>query len=558
MSQLLKILLMASFAVTQEPVIRVSTKLIQVNVVVRNSHGAVADLTKDDFTIIDAGKEQKVALFSVSSTAGTTGHGAAAALPANIFSNQLAATSESPTSATVVLFDSLNTAVPDQSYARQQILKFLKSLEPRDRVAIYSLSGRGVRVLEDFTDDPEKLIRAVANYKPRVSHELAGSEVEPSDTGNDQLDAALDEISGAMTDYYNVNRARTTLTSLEGIANHMAQLPGRKNLIWVSGSFPLTLGIDDPSVMINPARFVGTFGAEMDRAARAINNANVAVYPVDARGLMTLQQINPSLSAASHGNVNSRSAPRPVRTTPQGHDTMLELAARTGGRAFINTNDLKGAVRKAMEDAEVTYTLGFYPSAEILDGKFHELKVKVDRKGVEVRYRKGYYATEEKPPTDKEKAAILRDVIAGPLESTALPLAARIDQVDQPRAGLYRVTTVVDPRNLKLEHSTDRWSGNIDIGFVQLDKDEHNLGGVSDNITLKLMEDTYQRVLREGVVIRRTLEPKPGVTHIRVVVMDDASGTVGSIRMPVAAAQKLDAAKPAAAPPKPKQSSPGN
>jgi VWFA-related protein len=558
MSQLLKLLLMASFAMTQEPVIRVSTKLVQVNVVVRNSHGAVADLTKNDFTIIDAGKEQKVALFSVSSTAAYTGHSAFAPLPPNIFSNQLAASPEAPTSATVVLFDSLNTAVNDQSYARQQILKFLKELEPRDRIAIYSLSGRGVRVLEDFTDDPERLIRAVANYKPRVSHELAGSAVEPSDTGNDQLDAAIDEMSGPMTDYYNVSRARTTLTSLEGIANHMAQLPGRKNLIWVSGSFPLTLGIDDPAVMMNPARFVGTFGAEMERAARAINNANVAVYPVDARGLMTLQQINPSLSAASHGNANIRSAPRPVKTTPQGHDTMLDLAARTGGHAFINTNDLKGAVRKAMEDAEVTYTLGFYPSAETLDGKFHELKVRVDRKGVDVRYRKGYYAMEEKPPTEKERAAILRDVISGPLESTALPLAARIDLIDQPRAGLYRVTIVVDPHNLKLDHRTDRWFGNVDVGFVQLDKDEHNLGAVSDNVTLNLMDDTYQRLLREGVVIGRTIEPKAGVTHIRVVVMDDASGIVGSIRMPVAVAQKLDSAKPAVTPPKPKQTSPGN
>jgi hypothetical protein len=229
---------------------------------------------------------------------------------------------------------------------------------------------------------------------------------------------------------------------------------------------------------------------------------------------------------------------------------MLELAARTGGHAFINTNDLKGAVRKAMEDAEVTYTLGFYPSAETLDGKFHELKVKVDRKGVDVRYRKGYYATEEKPPTDKERAAILRDAVTAPLESTALPLVARIDQIDQPRPGLYRVTTVVDPRMLRLEHSTDRWSGNIDVGFVQFDKDEHNLGAVSDNINLNLKEDTYQKVLREGIVIGRTIEPKPGLTHIRVVVMDDSTGTIGSVRMPIAAAQHLEIAKPTA-PPKP-------
>ncbi len=230
--------------------------------------------------------------------------------------------------------------------------------------------GRGVRVLHDFTDDPQRLVRALARHRGESIPDLAASEPDPN------LDDWAAEMTGSMEDFYTINRVQTTLAAMEAIANHLARLPGRKNLIWVSGSFPFSIGLDEPLALASPAREQRTFSEEIQRAARAMNNANMAIYPVDARGLIA----TPLLSAANRGPSNPRTPPRPGSSVPKGHDTMQALADYTGGRAFINTNDIRGAIRKAVEDSEVTYTLGFYPASETLDGKYHELKVKVDRK----------------------------------------------------------------------------------------------------------------------------------------------------------------------------------
>jgi VWFA-related protein len=212
-----------------------------------------------------------------------------------------------------------------------------------------------------------------------------------------RIGQAAGQALGQLQDFNMLNRVRTTLWGMEGIGNHLARLPGRKNLVWISGSFPFSIGLGDN--IMDPSREHRSFGDEAERASRALNQANVSIYPVDARGLIGLP---PALGAASQMRANTKGPPRVVSMAPDGHDTMQILAEKTGGRAFFNTNDLRGALRQALDDAEVTYTIGFYPASGSLDNKFHELKVKVDRKGVDVRHRKGYFAGEEKPPTSAD------------------------------------------------------------------------------------------------------------------------------------------------------------
>ena len=130
-----------------------------------------------------------------------------------------------------------------------------------------------------------------------------------------------------------------------------------------------------------------TFKDQIDAAARALNDANVAVYPVDARGLN----------------------PPPKGAPPQGDfDTMNEIADRTGGRAFYNTNDIAGSVREAIDDSRVTYVLGYYPDHGEWNGKFREIKIKVNRPGVEVRYRRGYFAVTDAPATPASSTSSCR------------------------------------------------------------------------------------------------------------------------------------------------------
>jgi len=190
------------------------------------------------------------------------------------------------------------------------------------------------------------------------------------------MDQWMREMDQKIADYQTINRVQTTLAALEAIANHVARIPGRKNLIWISGGFPMHMGLDEFTVSNTQEK--RTFSEETERAARALNTANLAVYPVDARGLVT----NPDFSSSSRGNGNPRRPPaggqsKGMRSIQYSQETMDELAQRTGGKAYYNSNDLKNASAAPSKIRKVTYVLGYYPSHNTWDGKFHDLKVQV-------------------------------------------------------------------------------------------------------------------------------------------------------------------------------------
>src|SRR5712692_6508611 len=219
----------------QEPtVLRVTTRLVQVNVIVQGKKGEpVGDLTQGDFTLLDQGESQTISTFSMESTRVLPAR--VQPLPANFFTNRYEQKGGAPTSVTVILLDGLNTKFEDMAYARQQIVKFLGQLQPQDRVGLYTLTTR-LSILHDFTSDAAPLLRALARFKGHAGTELAASEPEPAaDTGNNLIDDFLNAANQRMSDFYTINRARSTADALEAIANHVAGLPGRKNLIWVSG-----------------------------------------------------------------------------------------------------------------------------------------------------------------------------------------------------------------------------------------------------------------------------------------------------------------------------------
>ncbi len=224
---------------------------------------------------------------------------------------------------------------------------------------------------------------------------------------------------------------------------------------------------------------------------------------------------------------------------------MREMAARTGGRAFFNTNDLSGAIRKAIEDAEVTYTLGFYPSSEELDGKFHELKVKVDRSGLDVRHRKGYMAIDAPQRSQKGMLDDLRWAIASPLDVTDIAVSARTDIVDNPRPGSLAVTVLIDSADLQLSKEGDRWVGKGEIQFVQLGPDRKLLSALVNTYEMHLTAATCKALMQNGPRVTKTLEPEAGLDQVRVVYLDHRSGKIGTLRVPVAKTL-ADARKPTA------------
>jgi VWFA-related protein len=528
----------AAPAKEETPVLRVATRLVQVNVIVQDKKGEpVADLTRDDFVLLEQGKEQPIRIFSVESSRSLPTR--AEPLPADTFSNRLEHRTGVPTSVTVILLDGLNTRFEDQAYAKDQIIKFLKQLQPQDRVALYTL-GRELRILHDFTNDAQALLRSLGRYKGRISTELTASEPPEPDTGPSPLDDWLSEAGREIreaaqrmregeqriADFYTINRAQQTLKALEAIANHLSRIPGRKNLIWVSGSFPFSIGLDAPYGPDSAPRERRTFSLETERTARALSSANLAIYPVDARGLVGL----PTFSAERRTPGNTMSMMSSLRRT---HDTMNILAERTGGQAFYNTNNINGAIRRSIEDSRVTYVLGYYPTHGKWDGKFHEITVKVKRPGLRIRHRRGYFAFAEHPIDDKERQAALRDAVWSPLDATALGVLVHIGTVKIQGTDQLEVTIYIDPRDITLAEKNGRWTGALDFLFLQRNAEGRELTGINDRADLQLKRETYEQVVKNGMKLTRHLELKPNAYQLRIVVRDQSTGALGSVNIPL-------------------------
>jgi VWFA-related protein len=570
----------------QAPVIRVDTRLVEVNVIVRDQNNRpVEGLTKADFTIFDRNKEQKIALFSVGSV--HKFDKPAAPSPAGVYTNRPEQRAESPTSITVVLVDAVNTQIQDQVYAKQQFIKFLKQIGPEDRVAVYAL-GNKLRILQDFTSDPKAMLNSLARFRgDPLSY---ANDTDPAMTFDENMDQWLNDKNALLAENAIERRVAATVGAMEAIANHIGRLPGRKNLVWITGSFPFTIGqratenvanwndLPDPQVTkaggaptsqqtlaaamngdAGSAKGSGgdayaqagvskdslpgntsvartdfaAFEADVNRATKALNQANIAVYPVDARGLITVPKImtaqSPGIIRSSKGG-SGMSLPA-IPMTPAGINTMQVMAENTGGRAFYNTNDIQHAIRDAIDDSEVTYTLGFYADSKTLDSQFHKLKVAVGRKHMDVRYRKGYLATPAGAPGSDEREAAMRDALWSPLDSGTVALSGSIDRVQEPKPNGLRLTVAVDPTDLMFEEHDGLHKVSVEFRFALLAADGRNLDTISQSKTMDLNAVQYEEFSKRFVVTK-TLEPNPAVAQIRVVLFDRGSGRLGSLTIP--------------------------
>jgi len=563
----LAVLAAALFAQTPaQHVIRVTTRLVEVNAIVRDKGHFVEGLTKDDFVLLDNGKPQQIVLFSTSSTAGTPGapQTPAAPLPANVFSNRPERQAETPTNATVVLMDALNTPALDEPYARDQFVKFLRQLKPDDRVAVYAL-GRKLVVLNDFTSDARRLLAAMDRYSRGTLGSAEATDSSSPDYGatpsnNDRAGAAeagytgllqaLQDAADNAADFATLSDGEITAAALEAIANHLSPLPGRKSLIWITSSIPLDI---DTAMKLNKAASadVWELGGETYRAVKALNDADIAVYPVDARGLVPPMQFSasartsptPTPVGTKAGKLPSAavsSKPKAVIMDPSSnmaigfaHDSMIGLAKATGGLPFYNSNDIKGAIRKAVDDSEYTYTLGFYSESSETDMSFHEIKLAVKGKNYEVRSRNGYRAGAPAATTEQQRMNLLRDALWSPLAASSIALAVRADKVDEPKPGSLLLTLGVSATELTLQPKDGKWIGTIDYMVAQRAADGTFLSKKVKGVELNPDQEQYRQMLVDGVRFTSTVEPLPGATQIRIVLVDRNSGKVGSVIVPV-------------------------
>ena len=255
------------------------------------------------------------------------------------------------------------------------------------------LESDTITVLHDFTSDASRLIAVLNRYLGTTSVELARSEETAPDVRADgdrrrrmpRPKRGWTERTQMVSEIYLRRRAELTTNALESIANHLAGIPGRKNLVWVSGAFPFVIPTDHGPQIMNK---------EVNRATRAINTADVAVYPVDIRGLIGAF-VNPSTANATvepGATPANRRCSRRWRIRIRIRTRCATIAEATGGRVYLNTNAIGEAVRKAIDDSRVSYVLGYHSSRPDGDNRFRNITVKVNRSGVELRHRKGYLA----------------------------------------------------------------------------------------------------------------------------------------------------------------------
>lgn len=518
------------------PVLRTTTRLVQLNVVVRKKNGdPVTGLKPEDFSVLDDGQPQKIAVFSSETIA--PAFKTATAVPANVFSNRLDRGGKAPGSVTIILFDTLNTSVADQAYARQQAIKFLRGLQPGEHVAIYALTTQ-IKILHEFTEDTASLLRALDRYRGQSSALLDAAtpsdQQDLSSTSDGDSASALDEFLssayGALADFANINRATTTMQAFEAIAHHVADIPGRKNLVWFSASFPLNIGFDGETLPpIN--REMRSFTPEVERAAREINQANMAIYPVDARGLMPSKQFS---AAQRFSGANPRSGTIPSLFPDHANfDAMNMLAERTGGRAFYNTNDLAAAAHAAISDAQFSYLIGFYPDHGMWDGKFHALKVRVSAPHTEIRYRQGYFATSGSTSNAADTKAALQSAAGSPVESTGLGIQATVSAVEPPNKRILKVSTFLDSHEVAFTEANGRWAAGLELLFLQLGAGNKTISGDQKTVDLNLQKPRYDTVLKDGLILTGYLPMAPETRRLRVVVLDRSSGALGSVSIPV-------------------------
>ncbi len=537
-------------------VMKAVTRMVVVDVVATDKKGEpISGLKQSDFSIVEDGKEQAIKVFMFQHPVATGASAGSAStqsnLPPNVYTN---IPSYKPDRAlNVILLDGLNTAMPNQAYVRDQMIRYLERM-PDDRpVAVYTL-GTKLRLLQDFTTDREMLKKVIRNMKtspsPLLDNPTGGPDQELlpaglADSGilpAQMLDAMMQfeqERTAVQTDL----RIAYTLNAMNMLSRQLAGYSGRKNLVWVSEAFPLNI---DPNLELSNA-FSGTrnYGPEIAAAAEAMIDAEIAIYPVDARGLVGSSLFNASSTgrdqfgrSLGRGGRMGTALGNESASLQAAHESMQDLADRTGGKAFYNRNDLDDAIRRSIDDGSTYYTLAYYPANKNWNGKFRKIHVKVDQPGTKLRYRLGYYAADPKAfaeKNEKMETAAFSDAmsIENPV-ATALAFHAGVVQPSAATQYKVYVNFGVDPHAVSFEEDANGLHhAQMECAIAAFSEKGKYVTSVGSVTNAALKPETFSKVMQSIFPCQRVIELPPGSYLLRVGVRDLGTGLVGTINAKV-------------------------
>jgi VWFA-related protein len=572
-------------------ILRTTARLVDVGVVAFDKKGhPVTHLKPGDFEIYDNGRKQEIRYFSQAAGAASEpatplspspaagGDQTAGAESQPAFSNRPTTAEErksAPTNAesnvTILLLDGSNMAFGDLTYARAEAMRFLQALPASERAGLYAMKSAGFQILAEASTDHALLEAKLGQWMP-TAQDLANAQDEErrnrqqieevhnisslaSVNGNTTIEpqAQSEALDWQLRDF-GANPARDALAIFVGVARHLAALPGHKSLIWVTSDNVLADWSNQAATIEKGSKFIEPFTL---RAQEAMNDAHVSVYPLDAsqleggaieastrhRNVVLTQAVMDNAAqageAGAHSNLEGvdvvvgRDA-RPGRLTAQmQQDThpiqgvFRELADATGGRAFRRSGSIATELDSVVNDGRAAYLLSFTPD-QPADGKYHLLTVKLTgRRDIVLRYRTGYqYDKEPATLKDRFRQAVWQPVDLAEVALTANPAAAS-------KGATLKIN--VAATDLYLAQQDGFWTGKLDIFLVQRDDAGLRAQLSGQTMGLRLKPATYQKLMRDGIPLVQSFEIKPNTGSVRAIVVDENSGRMGSVTVPIAA-----------------------
>ncbi len=543
-----------------EPVtFKVQSNLVEVPVIVRDRQGhAVGNLTKDNFRIFDKNKRQEIAKFSVQSGAGAGTVEERGKAPTD--KRQTPGSSTAPAAAAVLpshyvafVFDDIHFRFEDLPQVRAAVVKYVQSsLQPGDRVALYTTSGRiGV----DFTNRPDELSGPLLKIVPSpmgaavlgscgtyVSYfqaiqidQQVGLQPSQSDIPKSlALKVAVEDFGDFNTTlqyvrdayYSGLQETRATLTALKIVVKRMAQMPGQRSVILVSPGFFV------------PTDLQATSSELMDLAIRS----KVPISTINGRGVWTNPVYDACQKGAEATTIQDKTTFRPLEAEAEA-DELIALGEGTGGSVNLN-NDFAGGVRKAAAKPEYLYVLGFSPQNLKLDGSFHALKVTLNSgEKVTLQARRGYWA----PKHAEDPVAVSRQEIENAVfsrdEIHTLPVEMHTKLLPPGAEGTLAVLTSVDLKQIHLRKEEDRNRNDLTIVAAVFDANGNFIEGKQKILQLRLRDETVKSLdQKPPVTIDTNFNMKPGAYLIRLVVRDnegqDLTAENAGVQIPAMAAER--------------------
>jgi VWFA-related protein len=498
----------STIALAQQPgqppaTFRAGTALVDFTIVALDENGGpVSDLRMDEIIILEDDQSRDVAFFQFEGAAPADAATTRSpdALPPGTFTNQTEFAPGAPRQLVAIVLDFVNASPVEQMELRAQFLHYLKQIPSEAHVGLYLLRDRAVAV-HDYTQDAGSLRDRIEKGEPGIFERALASTVDSqkllagaSPDRRGSLAAMLEADTRAV-EGFNVHilreRRQKTLSALDSVGAHLAGLPGRKSLVWISHGFPLTSNLE------------ASYVDEVRGTSQRLASHDVAIYPVDARGLPAYRA-----SPLTMGRIEG---------------TSELMASITGGRVTRNNNDLTLGLAAAAEDSRGTYSVGFYAVADP-DNRWHRLTVRTLRPGLSLRHREGYLAAATPADQFTWSEEQWNEMASRPLTSTAVRFKVRPTLV----TGGLKLALEVVPEDLQFRRANDGQTAELDIALV-----ERSGAGPTNVRVNSASVQLSAGITPSAIPLEAEFRLNPQTSSVRVIVRDKASGKLGSVDLPL-------------------------